>query len=165
MNSGKVVQPQEAAKLLLSVIRPGDRVVIEGDNQKQAAFLARTLAHLPPSKIYDLHMLMSSVTLDEHLDVFRKKIARKLDFAFSGQQAVGLAKLAAEGGVRIGSIHTYLELFSRYFTDLIPNVALVCAEEADAAGNLYTGPNSEETPVICEATHFGRGVVIAQASS
>jgi len=164
MNSGKVIQPKNAAKLLLSIIRPGNRVVLEGDNQKQAAFLAKTLANLPPSKVHDLHMLMSSVTLDEHLDLFRKKIARRLDFAFSGQQAVPLAKLAAEGGVNIGSIHTYVELFSRYFTDLIPDVALVCAEEADAAGNLFTGANSEETPVLCEATHFGKGIVIAQVT-
>ena len=164
MSSGKIVEPQDAEQLLLSVIRPGNRVVIEGDNQKQAAFLAGALANLPPSKVHDLHMLMSSVTLDDHLNLFRRKIARKLDFAFSGQQAVALAELVREGGVSIGSIHTYVELFSRYFTDLIPNVALVCAEEADANGNLFTGPNSEETPVICEATHFGKGMVIAQVT-
>ncbi|MEN8246949.1 MAG: malonate decarboxylase subunit alpha [Thermodesulfobacteriota bacterium] len=164
MRTGKVVEPQDAEKLLLSVIRSGDRVVIEGDNQKQAAFLAKKLAGLPPEKVHDLHLLMSSVTLDDHLELFRKKIAKRLDFAFSGQQAVPLAGLAREGVVNIGSIHTYLELFSRYFTDLIPNVALVCAEEADADGNLFTGPNSEETPVLCEATHFGRGKVIAQVT-
>lgn len=164
MSSGKVVKSQDAEKLLLSVIRSGDRVVIEGDNQKQAAFLAKTLASLSPEKVHNLHMLMSSVTLDDHLKLFRKKIAKRLDFAFSGQQAVALAELAREGVVDIGSIHTYLELFSRYFTDLIPNVALVCAEEADVDGNLFTGPNSEETPVLCEATHFGRGKVIAQVT-
>jgi malonate decarboxylase alpha subunit len=31
-------------------------------------------------------------------------------------------------------------------------------------GNLYTGSNSEETPVVCEATHFGKGTVIAQVT-
>lgn len=161
---GKIVKPADAKKILMSVIRSGDRVVIEGDNQKQAIFLARSLSSLTPSSINDLHMLMSSVTLDEHLDLFRKGIATKLDFAFSGQQAVPLAKLAKEGKVDIGSIHTYAELYSRYFTDLTPNVALVCAEEADAAGNLYTGANTEETPILCEATHFGKGIVIAQVT-
>ena len=107
---------------------------------------------------------MSSVTLNEHLDLFRKGIATKLDFAFSGQQAVALAKLVKVGSVTIGSIHTYCELYSRYFTDLTPNVALVCAEEADAEGNLYTGANSEETPILCEATHYGKGIVIAQVT-
>jgi len=164
MRTGKVVAAQDAEQLLLAIIQPGNRVVIEGDNQKQAAFLAKVLAHLPSSKIHDLHMLMSSVTLDDHLNLFRNKIAKKLDFAFSGQQAVALSELAGEGRVNIGSIHTYVELFSRYFTDLIPDVALVCAEEADADGNLFTGPNSEETPLLCEATHFGKGTVIAQVT-
>ena len=163
-SNGKIVEPQDAEKLFLSTIHSGDRVVIEGDNQKQAAFLSKTLANLSSADVHDLHILMSSVTLDEHLDLFRKKIATKLDFAFSGQQAVALADLVQEGGVNIGSIHTYLELFSRYFTDLTPNVALVCAEEADAEGNLFTGPNSEETPLLCEATHFGKGIVISQVA-
>jgi malonate decarboxylase alpha subunit len=161
---GKVIDPKDVKKLLMSVIRPGDRVVLEGNNQKQATFLSQQLADLPPADVNGLHMLMSSVTLDEHLDLFRKKIATKLDFAFSGQQAVPLAKLVQEGLVAIGSIHTYNELYSRYFTDLTPKVALVCAETADAHGNLYTGGNAEETPVLCEATHFGKGTVIAQVT-
>lgn len=160
--SGKVVEPQNAKTLLLASIQSGDRVVIEGNNQKQAVFLSKCLADLPPSNVNNLHVLMSSVTLDEHLDLFRKGIAAKLDFAFSGQQAVALANLVQEGSVTIGSIHTYAELYSRYFTDLTPNVALVCAEAADADGNLYAGANSEETPVLCEATHYGKGIVIAQ---
>ncbi|HHE74794.1 MAG TPA: malonate decarboxylase subunit alpha, partial [Desulfobacteraceae bacterium] len=136
-NANKVVEPQDAKKLLLSVIRSGDRVVLEGNNQKQATFLSKQLADLSASDVKDLHILMSSVTLDEHLDLFRKGIASRLDFAFSGQQAVPLAKLVQDGRVVIGSIHTYSELFSRYFTDLTPNIALVCAETADAQGNLY----------------------------
>ena len=164
LNADKVVEPQDAKKLLRSVIRSGDRVVLEGNNQKQATFLSRQLADLSSAEIKDLHILMSSVTLDEHLDLFRKGIASRLDFAFSGQQAVPLAKLVQDGSVVIGSIHTYSELFSRYFTDLTPRVALVCAETADAQGNLYTGGNSEETPVLCEATHFGKGIVIAQVT-
>ncbi len=163
-SANKIVDAQDAKKLLSTTIQPGNRVVLEGNNQKQAAFLAETLAGLPSSTVHDLHILMSSVTLDAHLDLFRRKIATKLDFAFSGQQAVALAQLVQQDCVSIGSIHTYQELYSRYFTDLIPNVALVCAEEADAQGNLFTGPNSEETPVLCEATHFGKGIVIAQVT-
>src|SRR6202012_4883911 len=41
---------------------------------------------------------------------------------------------------------------------------LVCAEQADAAGNLYTGPNTEDTPVIVEAAAFHDGIVIAQVN-
>src|SRR5690606_20745186 len=35
---------------------------------------------------------------------------------------------------------------------------------ADAAGNLYTGPNTEDTPAIVEATAFRSGIVIAQVN-
>jgi malonate decarboxylase alpha subunit len=43
-------------------------------------------------------------------------------------------------------------------------VALVAAQAADRHGNLYTGPNTEDTPVIVEATAFKSGIVIAQVN-
>ncbi len=43
-------------------------------------------------------------------------------------------------------------------------MSLICAQSADGAGNLYTGPNTEDTPVIAEATAFKRGIVIAQVN-
>lgn len=75
-----------------------------------------------------------------------------------------MAKLVESGVVRIGAIHTYLELYARYFIDLTPRVALVAAIAADREGNLYTGPNTEDTPAIVEATAFRNGVVIAQVN-
>ena len=48
--------------------------------------------------------------------------------------------------------------------DLTPRVALVAAEMADREGNLYTGPNTEDTPAIVEATAFKSGIVIAQVN-
>nr|HBN08942.1 malonate decarboxylase subunit alpha [Cyanobacteria bacterium UBA8530] len=61
-----------------------------------------------------------------------------------------------------GAIHTYLELYSRYCLDLVPRVALIVADCADEHGNLYTGPNTEDTPIVVEATQFKQGIVIAQ---
>ena len=40
----------------------------------------------------------------------------------------------------------------------------MCAEQSDYEGNLYTGPNTEDTPVIVEAAAFHDGIVIAQAN-
>jgi malonate decarboxylase alpha subunit len=77
---------------------------------------------------------------------------------------VRLARLVAAGKLNIGAIHTYLELFGRYFVDLTPRVALVAAQAADRHGNLYTGPNTEDTPAIVEATAFSGGIVIAQVN-
>jgi len=162
--SGKVAQASDAVRLLSAVIASGDRVCLEGNNQKQADFLAKTLTQLNPAQIHDLHMVQSVLALPEHLDVFELGIASKLDFSFSGPQAGRLAKLVAAGQIQIGAIHTYLELFSRYFVDLTPRISLVAAHSADAQGNLYTGPNTEDTPAIVEATAFKSGIVIAQVN-
>ena len=150
--------------LLQAILEPGDRVCLEGNNQKQADFLAKALASLDPAVVHDLHMVQSVLALPEHLDVFERGIASKLDFSFSGPQGARLARLTGEARIDIGAIHTYLELFARYFVDLTPRVALIAAQAADAQGNIYTGPNTEDTPAIVEATAFKSGIVIAQVN-
>jgi len=162
--SGKMVSPENAKALLEAVIRPGDRVCLEGDNQKQADFLAEVLADVDPSRIHDLHIVQSGVVLQAHLDLFERGIARKLDFSYSGPQGAGIARALAAGKIELGAIHTYIELFARYFMDLTPHVALIAGVQADRDGNLYTGPNTEDTPTIVEATAFKSGIVIAQVN-
>ena len=161
---GKRVDTASAVQLLGSVIESGDRVCLEGNNQKQADFLARSLTQLDPHQVHDLHMVQSVIAMPEHLDVFESGIASRLDFSFSGPQSARLAKMVSAGQIQIGAIHTYLELFARYFVDLTPQVSLVCAQAADAQGNLYTGPNTEDTPAIVEATAFKSGIVIVQVN-
>jgi malonate decarboxylase alpha subunit len=162
-SDGKVIKPGRLKDLLHAVIRPGDRVALEGDNQKQADFLSRTLADCDPKRINNLHMLISSVSRAEHLDLFDRGIATNLDLAYAGPQSVRIAQMVEDGTVHIGAIHTYVELYARMFVDLAPNVVLLCAEKADRDGNLYTGPNTEDTPTIAEAAAFHDGVVIVQA--
>ncbi|MBK4735621.1 malonate decarboxylase subunit alpha [Noviherbaspirillum pedocola] len=162
--AGKLLPSSRIADLLHAVLRPGDRVCLEGNNQKQADFLGMALAGLDPQRVHDLHMLQSVLALPEHLDVFDRGIASKLDFSFSGPQAARLARLVSAGKIQIGAIHTYLELFGRYFIDLPPRVSLIAAQAADRHGNLYTGPNTEDTPAIVEATAFRSGIVIAQVN-
>jgi len=161
---GKQVEAGNIGALLQAVIESGDRVCLEGNNQKQADFLARALTALDPAAVHDLHMVQSVLALPEHLDVFENGIASRLDFSFSGPQGARLAQLVSGGRIAIGAIHTYLELFARYFVDLTPNVALICAQAADREGNLYTGANTEDTPAIVEATAFKSGIVIAQVN-
>ncbi|GAK06857.1 malonate decarboxylase alpha subunit [Geomicrobium sp. JCM 19038] len=107
---------------------------------------------------------MSSVSRPEHLDLFEKGIADRLDFSFSGPQSTRIAQMIEDEEIKVGNIHTYIELYGRLFIDLIPNVALVAADQADANGNLYTGANTEETPTIVEATAFKNGIVIVQVN-
>jgi malonate decarboxylase alpha subunit len=162
--SGKILAAGHITELLHQVLESGDRICLEGNNQKQADFLGKALASLDPARINRLHMLQSVLALPSHLDVFDKGIASRLDFSFSGPQAGRLAKLVSAGKINIGAIHTYLELFARYFVDLTPRVSLIAAEAADPHGNLYTGPNTEDTPAIVEATAFKSGIVIAQVN-
>ena len=164
MMDGKFVQTENAKELLEDLIAPGDKVVLEGDNQKQASFLSKVLASVDPEKVHDLHMIMSSVSRPEHLDIFETGIASKLDFSFAGPQSTRISQMIADGTMTVGDIHTYLELYARLYVDLIPNVVLVAADKVDHDGNLYTGANTEETPVIVESAAFKDGIVIVQAN-
>src|SRR6202171_3730347 len=129
--SGKICPAARATLLLEAIIEPGDRVTIEGDNQKQADFLASALAKVDPARVHDLHMVQSVLALPDHLAVFERGIAHRLDFAYAGPQSRRLAELVANGTVKIGAIHTYLELYARAQVDLAPQVALVVADKAD----------------------------------
>lgn len=160
----KRVTAEQVISLLETVISCGDKVCLEGNNQKQADFLSKALTQCNPAHLNDLHILQSVLALPSHLDVFEKGIASKIDFSFAGPQSLRLAQLVQQQKITIGSIHTYLELYGRYFIDLTPNVCLITAHSADAAGNLYTGPNTEDTPAIIEATAFKSGIVIAQVN-
>ncbi|WP_342731550.1 malonate decarboxylase subunit alpha [Bradyrhizobium sp. B117] len=161
---GKLVAAHDATQLLEAVIKPGDRVCLEGDNQKQADLLSRALLAVDLAKVNDLHMVQSGVVLPEHLDLFDRGVAKRLDYAYSGPQSARIARMLFGGKIELGAVHTYLELFARYFIDLTPHVALIAAVSADHEGNLYTGPNTEDTPTVVEATAFKDGIVIAQVN-
>ena len=161
---GKLLDPGRIVEALEKIVMPGDRVVLEGDNQKQADFLSRSFAEVDAAKVQDVHLLISSVSRKEHLDLFEKGIAAKVDLSYAGPQSLRISQLLEDGKLEIGAIHTYNELYARMFIDLTPNVALVCAEKGDVNGNLFTGPNTEETPTIVEAAAFHQGIVIAQVN-
>src|ERR1700690_3991932 len=161
---GPVLAREKIIEALESVIVQGDRIVMEGDNQKQADFLSRALVQVNAKKIHDLHLIISSISRPEHLTLFELGIAKKVDFAFAGPQSLRVAQLLEDGVLEIGAIHTYGELYARLLVDLAPRVVLVCAEQADLEGNLYTGPNTEDTPVIVEAAAFHDAIVIAQVN-
>lgn len=159
---GKFVAAKQTAELLRRVIEPGDTVCLEGDNQKQADFLAEQLASLSRRDLRDLHLVMSCITLPAHIELFRKGVVRQVDFCYAGPQGQAVAELLADGRFPLGAIHTYNELFARYYVDLTPRVALIAAAQADRRGNLYLAANTEDTPAVVEPTAFSDGIVIAQ---
>src|ERR1700750_1847954 len=102
--SGKLCPAERATQLLEAIIEPGDRVAIEGDNQKQADFLASALANVDPARVHDLHMVQSVLALPDHLAVFERGIATRLDFAYAGPQSRRLAHLVASEALTIGGL-------------------------------------------------------------
>jgi malonate decarboxylase alpha subunit len=161
---GRVIATEDIVPALEALICPGDRVVLEGNNQKQADFLARALTGMNPDKVNHLHLIMPAVSMPEHLDLFELGIARKLDFAYAGAQSLRISQFLKDGLLEVGAIHTYVELYARLYVDLTPNVVLVAGYKADRQGNLYTGPSTEDTPALTEAAAFRDGIVIAQVN-
>ncbi|AOA57819.1 malonate decarboxylase subunit alpha [Acinetobacter larvae] len=161
---GMVIATADIVRVLEILICPGDKVVLEGNNQKQADFLSRSLAQANPKVLHDLHMIMPSVGRPEHLDLFERGIARRLDFSFAGTQSLRISQLLEDGLLEIGAIHTYIELYSRLLVDLIPNVVLSAGFMADRHGNIYTGPSTEDSPALIEPAAFSNGIVIVQVN-
>src|SRR6202007_2479918 len=104
---------------LEAVLVSGDTIVLEGDNQKQADFLSRSLVKINPKKIHDLHLIISSISRPEHLTLFELGIAKKVDFAFAGPQSLRVSQLLEDGVLAIGAIHTDVELYARLLVDLV----------------------------------------------
>jgi hypothetical protein len=116
--SGPLLPREKLVESLEALIVPGDRIVLEGDNQKQADFLSRSLVKADPKKLHDLHLIISSISRPEHLTLFELGIARKIDFAYAGSESLRVAQLLEDGVLEIGAIHTYVELYPRLLTVL-----------------------------------------------
>src|ERR1700721_4135722 len=94
---GTVLAQEKNFEALESLIASGDRVVMEGDNQKQADFLSRSLVQVDAKKIHDLHLIISSISRPEHLTLFDLGIAKKVDFSFAGPQTLGVGMCVVAG--------------------------------------------------------------------
>jgi malonate decarboxylase alpha subunit len=127
--NGRLLPREKLVESLEALIAPGDRIVLEGDNQKQADFLSRSLVKVDPKNLYDLHLIISRISRPEQLTLFELGIAKKIDFAYAGPQSLRVSQLLEDGVLEIGAIHTYVELYARLLVDLAPNVVLVCAEQ------------------------------------
>ncbi len=161
---GKFISSDAVPKLLEAILHPGDRVCLEGNNQKQAAFLIKSLNKVDPERVKGLKLALSAIILPECLDLFERGICESVDFAYAGPQGQRLARMFTDGSIKINNIHTYIEIYARYFSDLTLDVCLITAEAADQQGNLYTGPNTEDSPAIIEAAAFYSGIVVVQVN-
>lgn len=109
---GKVLPTGDLVAMLEKLIAPGDKVVLEGNNQKQADFLSRSLAEVNPQIVHDLHMIMPSVGRSEHLDIFEKGIARKLDFSLRYAKPANLPTAGGWSARNRGDSHLHRTLLT-----------------------------------------------------
>src|SRR3982074_3952106 len=100
--SGPILPKEKIIEALEALIVSGDRVVLEGDNQKQADFLSRSLVKVDAGKVHDLHLVISSISRPEHLTLFELGIARKVDFDFAGPQSLRVSQLLDDGVLELG---------------------------------------------------------------
>ena len=162
---GKILAPAAIVPALEALLRCGDRVALEGNNQKQADFLSRSLAKVDPASVHDLHLLISTLSRAEHLALFERGIARRRGFLV--RRPAEPARRAAAGGRQARDRRDPYLRRAVCAHVRRPDAATWrwCARlQADRAGNLYTGPNTEDTPAIVEATAFRHGIVIAQVN-
>ena len=103
LTNGRVLRTDRIVDALEVLLAPGDRVALEGNNQKQADFLSRSLAKVDPAKVHGLHMLISSISRPEQIDIFETGIARRIDFAFAGPQSLRVAQLVEDGSLEVGA--------------------------------------------------------------
>jgi malonate decarboxylase alpha subunit len=105
---GPVLSSAKVVEALETLIVSGDRIVLEGDNQKQADFLSRSLVKVDPRKLHDLHLIISSISRPEHLTLFELGIAKKVDFSFAGPQSLRVSQLLEDGKLEIGAMPQWI---------------------------------------------------------
>jgi len=72
---GVVLPTERIVHVLQALIAPGDRAVVEGNNQKQLDFLSRSLAKVDPERVHDLRLIIPAVSR-AHSTTSRRSIAR-----------------------------------------------------------------------------------------
>jgi malonate decarboxylase alpha subunit len=74
---GPVLPTEEIVSALEALIARATGL-LWSDNQKQADFLSRSLTAVDPEKVHDLHMLISSISRPDQLDLFERDTPRRL---------------------------------------------------------------------------------------
>src|SRR5580658_2664609 len=98
---GPILPQEKLIEAFEAVIVSGDRIVLEGDNQKQADFLSRALVKVNPKKVHDIHLIISSISRPEQLTLFELGIAKKIDFSYAGPESLRVAQLLEDGKLDI----------------------------------------------------------------
>ena len=118
---GKLIEQARLRDTLEGLLRPGDRVALEGDNQKQADFLSRTLAQVRSRQGQrPAHADLVGVAAGASRPV-REEDRRTSSTSPTPDRRVSASRRWwRTARCEIGAIHTYVELYARMFIDLTP---------------------------------------------
>jgi malonate decarboxylase alpha subunit len=109
---GPVLSSAKVVEALETLIVSGDRIVLEGDNQKQADFLSRSLGKGRSEKASRFAPDHSSISRPEHLTLFELGIAKKADFSFADPQSLRVSQLLEDGKLEIGAMPQWISTCS-----------------------------------------------------
>jgi malonate decarboxylase alpha subunit len=91
---GKVVAANATTALLEAVMSdPAIASAWKATTRSRRTFSPVALAKADPKVLHDLHVVQSGIVLPEHIDLFEKGIAKKLDFSFSGPQSHAIPRV------------------------------------------------------------------------
>ncbi|MGE5672813.1 MAG: malonate decarboxylase subunit alpha [Mycobacterium leprae] len=161
---GKVVAPEQARLLLEALLRPGDTVALEGSPDKQARFLAATLAEIGRGSVRDLHLVVPVIALSEQIHLLKGGAVSRLSYASAGGLSAQVNEACQAGNVQVATPLSTPQLLAHQLLDRPIQVALVAADEADERGNLCTGGTPGDTRSIARNVHLHGGLVVAQVN-
>jgi malonate decarboxylase alpha subunit len=123
--NGKLVSAENTKALLKAVVRPRDRVCLEGDKHKQADFSGGGLGQHRQVARSDLHTVQCGIVLKTHsiclsVESHGDSISPTRDRKGDRSRAH-----SSPGQIELSALHTHIELFARYFMDLTPHGALI----------------------------------------
>ena len=120
--------------------------------------------HAIPAKVNGLHMLISSVSRPRAPRPVRAEHRRQARPRLRGTaERPHRADASRTAQVKIGAIHTYVELYARMFIDLRARRRAAVRIGRRPRRQSVHRPNTEDTPTIAEAAAFRDGVVLVQA--
>ena len=88
-------------KTVEALVVAGDRIVLEGDNQKQADFLSRSLVQVDAKKIHDLHLIISSISRPEHVSCSDSELQRRCTSRLQDLRAFVLHSYSRTGSLKL----------------------------------------------------------------
>jgi malonate decarboxylase alpha subunit len=162
--SGPVLATDKIVEAPEALVVAGDRIVLEGDNQKQADFLSRSLVKVDAKKIHDLHLIISSISRPSTSRCSNSELQRGWTSHLQDLRAFVLHSYSRAGSSKSARF-TLTSSCTLACWSISSQTSSLCVQSKRTARAIsLQGPNTEDTPVIVEAAAFHDAIVIVQVN-